>query len=321
MSEFDIIREVFAPLGASAREDTIIGIGDDAAVLAPPPGAEIVMAMDVLNEGIHFPVATPAHAVGHKSLAVNLSDLAAMGSRPLWFTLGLSLPDGDTDWLRDFAHGLGSLAAEHNITLVGGDTTRGTRSIAVNVCGAVSPGRALTRGGASAGDIVCVTGPLGEAGLALDALNQPASYSQAEIEILNQSLNYPTPRVATGLALSGIASAAIDISDGLAQDLGHVINASRVGAVIRVADIPLGDVYANRVDEIGYETAVTFGDDYELLVTVPESRLDQAISAVVATSGTLVPIGHVTDGSTVSFVDSNGRELPVSGGFDHFKSN
>jgi len=320
LSEFDIIREIFAPLDSGQRRDVVLGIGDDAAVVTPPAGAEIVMALDVLNEGVHFPVNTPAHAVGHKALAVNLSDLAAMGAKPLWFTLGLCLPVNNDAWLRDFAQGLHALAAEHDIVLIGGDTTRGPLSISVNVCGAVEKGAAVTRGGANSDDVICVTGPLGDAALALDAGSRPAGFTPEDITTLETALNYPTPRVASGLALARYATAAIDISDGFAQDLGHLGAASELGATVRLEDIPLSDEYRRHIDRYGVTPAVTFGDDYELLVTIAPHNLDIAISAARATGVTLTPVGVMTnDSSAVTFIDNKARPVEIGGGFDHFK--
>ena len=232
LSEFDIIRYFFdRPQAADGRSDVLLGIGDDAAVVTVPDDHDLVLCMDTLVAGVHFPEDTSPGAIGHKALAVNLSDLAAMGAEPAWFTLSVTLPHADADWLAAFAQGMFRLADHYRVQLVGGDVTRGPLSVTVQAHGLVPRGRALRRSGAAVGDRIYVTGTLGDAGL---ALHQGAEQAPA----LRQRLDYPSPRVEAGLALRGLASAAIDISDGLLADLGHLLEDGRQGAMLEVDDLP-----------------------------------------------------------------------------------
>jgi len=314
-SEFDLIRRFFAGQ-CMQRVDVPLGIGDDAALLAPPPGRLLAVSVDTLIAGVHFPLDTAARAVGYKSLAVNLSDLAAMGAEPAWVTLALSLPEPDEAWLTGFAQGFFDLASTHNVQLVGGDTTRGPLSITVQVTGFVSQEQALLRNGAQPGEGIFLTGTVGDAGLGLRLYQQPSGASNNAIMHLVHRLEFPTPRVAAGLALRGCASSAIDVSDGLAADLGHVLTASGVGADIHVDQLPLSSAYRLLASKNDWQTAVSAGDDYELCFTLPAGQE----TAVLAGLGcTCTRIGEISADSGLRWRDADGQQLALDNtGFDHF---
>ena len=259
-SEAELIA-LFAARTGAARADVVLGIGDDAAVLAPRAGHELVLCTDTLVAGVHFPEVTDAASIGHKSLAVNLSDLAAMGAEPAWATLALTLPAPDADWVAAFADGFCALAARHGLQLVGGDMTRGPLSVTVTAAGQVPAGGALSRAGARAGDALFVTGALGEAALALAALQRGAEPAPG----LRARLDRPDPRVADGLALRGIASAAIDVSDGLLRDLDRLLAGTRLGATVLLDALPRSDAFVAAGGVTGMQ--LHGGDDYELLFT------------------------------------------------------
>ncbi|MBA4286330.1 MAG: thiamine-phosphate kinase [Xanthomonadaceae bacterium] len=300
MDEFALIRRHFTGLTAAGATGVRLGIGDDAAILVPPSGQELLMTSDTLVAGRHFPLQTAAADLGWKSLAVNLSDLAAMGAQPLWFLLALTLPASDDDrWLAGFAYGLGLLARDNGIALVGGDTTQGPLSITITAVGSAPAGMALRRDGAQAGDVVCVTGTLGDAALGLRRLAPLADNACAQtahdLAELRARLDRPTPRLAAGLALRGLASAAIDLSDGLAGDLGHVLAASRVGARIDTDALPMSAAFARQAEpaeRLALQAAG--GDDYELCVCVPAARLQAAQAAVAAAGSRLTVIGELS---------------------------
>lgn len=317
--EFDLIGRIRAR--CRDRDDVLLGIGDDGAVLAPPPGEALVVAVDTLNAGIHFPEGTAPADIGHKALAVNLSDLAAMGARPLWCTLSLCLPGSDADWVDAFLDGFLALASEHELALVGGDTTRGPLSISVTVIGAVPAGEALRRDGACAGDDVWVSGCVGDAAAGLLVAQRPdAGQARDDDATLRARLDRPTPRVALGRRLRGLASAAIDVSDGLLADLGHVAAASGVAADIELAELPTSPALAATVPVPGRWTLqVSGGDDYELCLTAAPDRRE-ALAALSRELGLeLTRIGQVRDGSGVVLVDPEGRPWhSARPGHDHF---
>ncbi|MGB6977013.1 MAG: thiamine-phosphate kinase [Gammaproteobacteria bacterium] len=272
LNEFEIIKNYFQPIEGS-RSDVKMGIGDDAAVVLPPPGQRLVMAIDTLVAGIHFPQQTTPYDIGYKALAVNLSDLAAMGAEPSWVLLALTLPEADEAWLKKFCAGLNHLLHEYRLQLIGGDTTRGPLTITIQTCGFLPLDKGLFRNGAKPGDLIFVTGDLGDAGLALSFLQNQVSIPVSDQETILQRFNRPTPRVPEGLWLRDIASAAIDISDGLAADLGHVLQASGVGATLKLQDLPLSSVMKKTVNEQhAWELALTAGDDYELCFTIPATQ-------------------------------------------------
>lgn len=317
-TEFDIIRRYFTRQ-QPGREDVIAGIGDDAALLSVPAGMELVACIDTLVAGVHFPLHTSAAAIGHKALAVNLSDLAAMGAEPAWATLSLTLPDNAHAWLEDFAKGFFALADRYRVQLVGGDTTRGPLVITVQAHGFVPAGTALRRQGAQPGDRIYVTGTLGDAGLALQLQEAAAS-------MLRSRLDFPEPRVEAGLQLLGLASAAIDISDGLLADLGHLLEADDLGAVIEVDDLPRSDAFLTGAGPAGagkpswfYELPLSAGDDYELCFTVPAPHCEAMERRLAALSSGCQAIGVVEAQRGIRCRRTDGEHyLPAASGYQHF---
>ena len=304
---------------AQPRADVRLGIGDDAALLAVPAGQELAVAIDTLVEGVHFPHGTAAVDVGWKALAVNLSDLAAMGAAPAWALLALTLPSADAAFVDGLADGFAQLAQAHGVALVGGDTTRGPLSLSVAVHGFVPPGQGLTRAGARAGDAVLVTGTLGDAAAGLRLLQGalPFDAASAAHAFLRGRLDRPTPRVAAGLALRACASACIDVSDGLLADLAHIATASGVGVELEPQALPLSAALREVFDEASARAfALSGGDDYELCFTVPASRLDEVQGALATLGCAATRIGRVIEGEGVH-VRGN-AVAPTRAGWDHF---
>ncbi len=319
-SEFDLIRQL-ATNQTVQREEVVLGIGDDAAILDIPEGYELVVSTDTLNAGVHFPQETSARDIGYKSLAVNLSDMAAMGAKPLAVNLSLSLPDSDDGWLTTFAEGFFELAAKHNVQLMGGDTTCGGLSISVTVMGVVEKGSAIRRSGAQAGDLIYVTGTVGDAGAALLALLGELHLTGPQQRALVDRLNRPTPRVETGLSIQGYASACIDISDGLAADLGHMLDQSNVGAALYVDQIPLSDELQDCFDLAGgWTVPLNSGDDYEICFTIPEDKQGE-FEAMMSDSGHSVScIGMIETSPGLKLMMPDGStEVVETQGYDHFK--
>lgn len=315
MAEFSLIERIRRR--AAAREDVVLGIGDDAALLRVPPGRELGVAMDTLNAGVHFPDGTAAADVGWKALAVNLSDLAAMGAEPAWCTLSLSLPQADAAWLDGFLDGFLELAAAHRVALVGGDTTRGPLSVCVTVHGLIEPGSALRRDGARVGDAVWVSGTLGDAA---GALRQWQQQGVGVDPALRDRLDRPTPRVALGRALRGIAHAAIDVSDGLLADLGHVCAASGLAAEIELDALPCSAALAAAFDcDTRRALQAAGGDDYELCFTAP-AEASAAIGALArALALPLARIGRTVEGAGVRALTADGTPWqPARAGYEHF---
>ncbi len=305
---------------AQQREDVRLGIGDDAALLAVPAGQELAVAIDTMVEGVHFPAGTAPADIGWKALAVNLSDLAAMGSTPAWALLALTLPRPDAAFVDGFAEGFAQLAGQYRLALVGGDTTRGALTLSVAVHGFVPPGQALTRAGAQVGDAVLVTGTLGDAAAGLRCLPSRMDVQATARDFLVNRLNRPTPRVAAGLALRGRASACIDVSDGLLADLGHLCTASGVGAEIDAALLPCSPALLGAFDEAAVrDFALTGGDDYELCFTVPAARMDEVRDDLAKLGCGATRIGRIVAGEGVRVRGADGAWLePARSGWDHF---
>jgi thiamine-monophosphate kinase len=315
LSEFDVIERYFNVAGAQ-RDDVVLGIGDDAALLRVPADRALAVAIDTLLEDRHFLSGSDAFDIGYKSLAVNLSDLAAIGAEPAWATLSLSLPSADGHWLQAFADGFFSLARRFNVQLVGGDTTRGPLSVTVQVHGFVEPDRALRRSGAQPGDKVYVTGSLGDAACALHQLQA----GHAGDPLLVERLNRPVPRVHVGRALTRQAHAAIDISDGLLADLNHIARASRCGATLWVDRLPRSTAFAASCDpEWVLPMQLSGGDDYELCFCVDPERAER-LPALAAEAGvTFTEVGVMEKKPGIRCRHDDGSIYsPRSGGFDHF---
>jgi thiamine-monophosphate kinase len=313
--EFDLIARI-RKRTATSRDDVVLGVGDDAAILTVPAGRQLVVAMDTLNAGVHFPDDTVPADIGWKALAVNLSDLAAMGAQPAWCTLSLSLPEADAGWIDGFLDGFLALAARHGVALVGGDTTRGPLSVCVTAHGLVEPGRALRRDGARVGDDVWVTGTPGDAAGALAQWHAGGERDP----LLRARLERPTPRLAEGLALAGIAHAAIDVSDGLLADLGHVCAASGVGAELELDALPASAALASAFG-VGQRRVLqcTGGDDYELCFTAARERRGEIAGLAEAGGVTIGRIGRIVAGGTVVALEHDGNPwLPPRNGFEHF---
>jgi len=286
--EFDLIARIRERAGK--RDDVLLGIGDDAAILRVPVGHDLVVSTDTLNIGVHFPPETAPSDIGWKAFAVNLSDLAAMGATPAWCTLNLTMPEANAIWLDAFLDGFLALAAQHRVALVGGDTTRGPLSITVTVHGFVPRDAAMRRSGAQVGDDVWVSGTLGDAAA---ALRQWRDVSVAN-SILRQRLDRPTPRIGLGVFLRGIANACIDVSDGLLADIGHILDASRVGAELELASLPTSLELANAFDAaMRIALQLGGGDDYELCFTAPPARAHEVLRAGRRSRVAVARIGRV----------------------------
>ena len=315
LGEFELIERYFTRPARRVR----LGIGDDCALLAPDPGMELAVSCDMLVEGRHFLSCVPPQRLGHKVLAVNLSDLAACGAEPLAFTLALALPWPDEALLEPFARGLFALAERHRVDLVGGDTTAGPLKLCITVYGQVPQGGALLRSGARPGDELWVSGTLGDARLALEVFRGSTALPAADFEQVRQAMECPEPRVALGLALRGVASSAIDLSDGLVGDLGHVMKRSRVGAHVQLAAVPRSAVLAAQPAALQHQCLLSGGDDYELLFTAAPSRRDAVLAAGRSAGVAVTCIGHIRAEAGLEVVDAQGRPLSaLPGSFDHF---
>lgn len=320
MTEFELIRRFFAAQPIS-RADVAIGVGDDGAVIACPPGQQLVVTTDTLVEGVHFFPESDPVALGHKALAVNLSDLAAMGAAPACFVLALSLPRADNNWLERLCEGIFGLARRYDVQLVGGDTVRGPLAVTITAHGWVPAGRALLRSGARVGDRIFVTGELGDAGIALRQEQGGLTLSQADSAIVTERLTRPMPRVEAGIALRGIASSAIDISDGLIGDLGHILEQSGVGARVELGRLPVSHVYRSLLPQIGWDVALANGDDYELCFTVPEANIGALKAATAALGYPVTHIGDVVAGEGLRLTDAGGKPYrPQTTAHDHFRA-
>jgi thiamine-monophosphate kinase len=320
MDEFELIQRYFSRLG-SARADVLLGVGDDAAILRVADDVDLAAAVDTIVAGRHFPEGSDARSIGHRSLAVNLSDLAAMGARPAWAMLSLTLPQAEPDWLEGFARGFGELARAHEVMLVGGDTTAGPLAVSVQIMGHVPRGTALRRGGGSEGDLLAVTGTIGDAGAGLAlATGALATDDAAAAGELRRRFEYPTPRVEFGVAARGIASAAMDLSDGLAGDLPKLAAASGLGAQVDVERLPLSRALCSVAPpEHARNYALGGGDDYELLLAVPPARLGALAARAAALNLTLTTIGELRRGNSVQWTLGSRSYVPAVGGFSHFR--
>ena len=325
LGEFELIRRFFvrhsaAPDSASAvRSGVILGIGDDAALLDMPPGSELVAAVDSIVAGRHFPEGADARSIGHRALAVNLSDFAAMGATPAWATLALTMPGADAAWLERFAAGLLDLADAHGVALVGGDTTRGPLTISVQLLGHVPRGRALRRSGARAGDLLAVTGTLGDAGAGLEFVGAALPETRPAALELIRRFEYPTPRVRFGLAARGIANAAMDLSDGLVGDLPKLARASGLAAHVSVERLPMSESMRAVVPAAqALAWALAAGDDYELLLAVPAPRYAELEAAAGQLNLTLTTIGELRAGGGVTWSLNGADFVPGVRGWDHF---
>ena len=319
MGEFELIARHFTRVGAQ-RSDVRIGVGDDGAVVTPPSARELVVVTDSLVESVHFPLGSPAASIGHRAFAVNLSDLAAMGAEPAWALLAITLPSADEDWLTQFSRAAGDLCRKHRVALIGGDTTRGPLSITVTMVGSVPVGMALQRTGGQPGDAVFVSGTTGDstAGLALEQGRLHVA-DAVSAQILRDRFLFPTPRCDLGMALRGIASACIDVSDGLGGDLEKLCAASSCGAEIDAAALPVSEALVGAVGaEKAREHALLGGEDYELLFTVPLAKLAAITSAIARGLGPVTRIGSLVQGQGVR-ISARGGVMQFSGsGYDHF---
>ncbi|MFO1326182.1 MAG: thiamine-phosphate kinase [Rubrivivax sp.] len=315
MGEFELIERHFV----RATPRAALGPGDDCALLRVADGHELAVSSDMLVEGRHFLSTVEPARLGHKALAVNLSDLAACGAEPLAFTLALALPRADEAFVAPLAEGLFALATRHGIELVGGDTTAGPLNLCITVMGQVPRGQALLRSGARAGDTLWVSGTLGDARLALEVFRGRVALPGDAFEAVRRAMECPEPRVALGIELRGVATAAIDISDGLAGDLGHVLRRSRVGARLALPALPRSAVLAAQPRALQHECLLHGGDDYELLFTAPPDA-EAAVRAAGQGAGVAVtPIGRIEAEPGLRVVDEDGRARAVDArGFDHF---
>jgi len=320
MNEFDLIerlREIVNARTAGLLTPGSVGIGDDAAVLSVEPGRQLLVTTDTLLEGVHFPFQSAPFDIGYKALAVNLSDLAAMGGQPVCFFLAMTIPQANTEWLDAFAQGLEHLAAANSLYLAGGDTCSGSLSITITAVGVVDCGRALLRSGARPGDLVVLSGTTGLAGLGLIQYQQKQEIDPAAW----QAFTRPQPRLALGRALLGKATACIDLSDGLAADLGHILAASHVGAELQLDCIPCPQALSNLDPQLRSNLQLGAGDDYELCFTLPPEMKVQLTQLAEAGGVGLTVIGRITAGSGLSIKRGDGTEfLPTRAGYDHFTS-
>jgi thiamine-monophosphate kinase len=316
LGEFELIRRYFSHLGA-ARDDVLLGVGDDAALVAPPAGQVLAVALDTVVEGVHFLPDDPPDSIGHRALAVNLSDLAAMGATPAWCLLSLTLARTDEAWLAGFASGMAELANRHGVALIGGDTTSGRLTVSVTVAGFVPPALALRRSGAREGDAIFVSGTVGDAAAGLALRQRRLTVAGRDAAVLEGRYLRPEPRVALGLALRGLASACIDVSDGLGGDLAKLCDASGVGAELCGDALPISPALRGAVaGERCRALALGGGDDYELLFTVPPGRrssLDRLVDLMP-----LSCIGEIRNGRGVC-CDGVALEGEAGHGFDHFR--
>ncbi len=315
-SEFDLIHRYFT----RPTKQTILGVGDDAALVKLSPGMELAISTDMLVAGTHFFTDADPYRLGWKTLAVNLSDMAAMGALAKWATLAIAMPNADENWIAEFAQGFFACADAYQIDLIGGDTSRGPLTLSVTIMGEVPSGQALRRDGAKVGDGVWVSGTLGNAAMALAALQGTYQLSSAELEAYLPALHTPEPRVELGLELRGLATSAIDISDGLLADLGHILQRSNVGVEIQLKDIPCSKVVGNHLaSEQVQKMVLAGGDDYELCFTAPQSAHAAIVMVGEKLNLQVTRIGQITDSHGLQVIGLNNEIMPIEKtGYDHF---
>jgi thiamine-monophosphate kinase len=318
MGEFELIRNYFAAAPcAQPGEGVALGIGDDCALLSVASGEQLAISTDTLVAGVHFPDVCDPLLLGQRALGVSASDLAAMGANPIAFTLALTLPDVSADWLQAFARGLNDMAQGCSMRLIGGDTTRGPLSLTVTVFGSVPSGKALTRGGAQVGDLLCVGGPLGDGAGALPLVLNQRSTEASTTQALLARYWSPQPQFELGLALRGKATAALDISDGLLADCGHIALASGVRLLVERDKLPMSDALKAFFDpDEALNAALSGGDDYRLAFTLPPSWLADLLAA----GQPVFVIGQVVEGQGVALIDEHGQDVtPLTRGYQHFR--
>ncbi|WP_180130783.1 thiamine-phosphate kinase [Acinetobacter sp. YH12057] len=304
MAEFSIIDTYFNRHSSSAVD---LGVGDDSALLTPPPQQQLVICTDTLVAGRHFPLDTNPHAIGWKSVAVNLSDIAAMGAKPHSILLALSLPQIDHEWLKGFSHGLYDCCDQFGVSLIGGDTTQSPHlTISVTALGWIDIGKAVTRSGAQVGDFICVSGQVGDAAYGLQHLGHP----------LQKRLDYPTPRCQLGQQLKGLAHSMIDVSDGLAQDLGHILHASKVGAEIELDQLPIDDHVKQLQQESQWQYALAGGDDYELCFTISPQNYQKLLQLKLDVN--ISKIGQITPNLGIRYNNHGVDQVIKFKGYQHF---
>lgn len=317
LGEFDLIARYFTRTGQRAT----LGVGDDCALWTPEPGLQLAISSDMLVEGRHFLSTVDPARLGHKALAVNLSDLAACGARPAAFTLALSLPRADPEFLEGFSRGLWALADAHGCELIGGDTTHGPLNVCITVFGEVVPGQALLRSGSQAGDDIYVSNTVGDARLALEVFRGRLSLDGGDFDVVRQAMELPQPRVALGQALQGLASSAIDVSDGLLGDLSHILKRSKLGATVNADAVPCSSILRQQPLDIQRLCTLAGGDDYELVFTAPTSAAAKLQVLAQALNLPLTRIGQVEAEPGLRLVDEQGRSMASSfPSFDHFRS-
>jgi thiamine-monophosphate kinase len=315
LNEFSLIERYFGDTGSSPYP-AVLSQGDDAAVIEVPPGMQAVMSMDTLICDVHFPTQTSAGDIASKALAVNLSDLAAMAATPAWFMLSLSLPGYDESWLQSFSNSLKRSADRYQLELIGGDTCRGPLSVTIQITGLVESGRQITRQGARPGDKILVSGTLGCASLGLEQLQQKIQLPEATRELCLSALNQPIPRLELVDFLSRYASAAIDLSDGLVGDLGHILKRSGVGAQIRQADLPVNEWLKKNN---AYRHALYGGDDYEICFALPAEHYSAMLQWNLHHPDCLLTeIGEITKSGYTLIVDNRAIDLNDQQGYQHF---
>ena len=326
-AEFDLIKKYFTP--ECWRKDVVLGVGDDCALLEPPAGQQLAMTVDTLVAGVHFPVETAPADIAYKSIVVSLSDLAAMGAEPAWITLALTLPDVKTDWLQSFSESFTKTSKDFGVQLVGGDTTQGPLAITVQATGLVDSRHSMQRGNAKPGDLIYVTGTLGDAALGLKLLVSKTSVDQEVLDLCLNKLNRPVPRITFARAATEYCSCAIDISDGLAADLGHILDASRCSAEIYLDKLPVSrelEKYftdpASGKTEIDWELVLGGGDDYELCMTLPEALSPSLVSLAESMDLPLTCVGRIGSGDELRILDASGQRYVLdTSGYEHFDNN